>query len=94
MGKGLVTMQDVEMAVAEGTSLDSDKHHPQFHLKKSLKLKVKQSKKKGKFICVHSFASFFPMQKKKEKKKEKRKRLFIVDYIFSVVLILLWNIAI
>ncbi|KAI8008647.1 hypothetical protein LOK49_LG07G00025 [Camellia lanceoleosa] len=48
MGKGVVTMQDIEMAVAEGTSVDSDKHHPQFHLKKSLKLKVKQSKKKGK----------------------------------------------
>uniref|UniRef100_A0A5B7BG88 Uncharacterized protein n=1 Tax=Davidia involucrata TaxID=16924 RepID=A0A5B7BG88_DAVIN len=45
---GLVTMQDVEMAVAEGTSEEANKPPAKFHLKKSLKLKVKQSKKKGK----------------------------------------------
>ncbi|KAH7840386.1 hypothetical protein Vadar_016240 [Vaccinium darrowii] len=48
--KGLVTMEDVEMAVAEGTSTskDANKHPSQFHVKKGLKLKVKQLKKKGK----------------------------------------------
>ncbi|XAR52089.1 hypothetical protein NMG60_11019988 [Bertholletia excelsa] len=44
--KGLVTIQDVEMAVAEGTSADVSKRPAQFHLKKSVKLKAKQSKKK------------------------------------------------
>ncbi|XP_059667392.1 uncharacterized protein LOC132312867 [Cornus florida] len=45
MGKGLITMQDIEMAVAEGTSEDANKAPAKFHLKKSLKLKLK---KKGK----------------------------------------------
>lgn len=44
---GLVTMQDVEMAAAEGPSQEPKKS-PRFHLKKSLKLKSKQKKHKGK----------------------------------------------
>ncbi|XP_057479148.1 uncharacterized protein LOC130766486 [Actinidia eriantha] len=48
MAKGLITMQDVEMAVAEGTSEDVSKRPTQFHVKKSMKLKGKQLKKKGK----------------------------------------------
>ncbi|XP_052186676.1 uncharacterized protein LOC127797638 [Diospyros lotus] len=48
LGKGLVTMDDVEMAVAQDTSKDANKQPAQFHLKKSAKLKVKQLKRKGK----------------------------------------------
>lgn len=52
IAKGLITMEDVEMAVAEsdGTSEDADKAAPvKFHLKRSSKVKVKQLKKhKGK----------------------------------------------
>ncbi|KAA8533480.1 hypothetical protein F0562_031086 [Nyssa sinensis] len=47
--KGLVTMQDIEMAAAEGTSEEANKPPAKFHLKKSLKLKVKKKgKNKGK----------------------------------------------
>ncbi|CAK9172467.1 unnamed protein product [Ilex paraguariensis] len=45
---GLVTMQDVEMAVAEGTSEGAAKIPVKFHLKKSKKLKLQQLKKTGK----------------------------------------------
>ncbi|KAM7463567.1 hypothetical protein LguiA_031688 [Lonicera macranthoides] len=48
--RGLITMQDVEMAVAEGTSEDASKTPPKFHVKKSLKLRLKKSKNKGKFL--------------------------------------------
>ncbi len=49
MAKGLITMQDVEMAVADaGTSEDTKKSPAKFHMKKSLKIKVKRSKSKGK----------------------------------------------
>ncbi|KAE8735568.1 putative pentatricopeptide repeat-containing protein [Hibiscus syriacus] len=45
--KGLVTMEDVEMVAAEGTSQDATKKAPsKFHMKKNLKLKRK-GKKKG-----------------------------------------------
>ncbi|KAI4346975.1 hypothetical protein L6164_007832 [Bauhinia variegata] len=43
--KGLVSMEDVEMAVAEGESQKSSKPSTKIHLKKSLKLK--QLKRKG-----------------------------------------------
>ncbi|XP_030535747.1 uncharacterized protein LOC115744614 isoform X1 [Rhodamnia argentea] len=46
--KGLVTMQDVEMAVAEGetgTSEETKKTSTRFHMKKSLRLK--QLKRRG-----------------------------------------------
>ncbi|KZV16182.1 hypothetical protein F511_11858 [Dorcoceras hygrometricum] len=46
--KGLITMQDVEMAVADGTSKDSTKPAVKFPMKKSAKLKVKQLKKNKK----------------------------------------------
>jgi len=47
--KGLVSMEDVEMAAAggEGVSKDANKTPAQFHVKKGLKLK-KQLKRKGK----------------------------------------------
>ncbi|KAK6926153.1 hypothetical protein RJ641_007872 [Dillenia turbinata] len=45
--KGLITMQDVEMAFAEGTSQDVKKTPSKVHLKKSLK--IKRLKNKGKF---------------------------------------------
>ncbi|XP_043715549.1 uncharacterized protein LOC122663940 isoform X2 [Telopea speciosissima] len=45
---GVVTMGDVEMAVAEGTSEDTKKTSTKFHLKKNAKLKIKQLKCKGK----------------------------------------------
>ncbi|KAF8008834.1 hypothetical protein BT93_K2474 [Corymbia citriodora subsp. variegata] len=49
--KGLVTMQDVEMAVAEGeagTSEETNKTPTRFHMKKSLKLKQLKRRGKGK----------------------------------------------
>ncbi|KAJ4959049.1 hypothetical protein NE237_026160 [Protea cynaroides] len=46
--KGVVTMEDVEMAVAEGTSQDTNKTPTKFHLKKNTKLKIKQLKRKDK----------------------------------------------
>ncbi|XP_073314983.1 uncharacterized protein [Primulina huaijiensis] len=46
--KGLITMQDVEMAVADGTSKDASKPSVRFSMKKSAKLKVKQLKKNKK----------------------------------------------
>lgn len=46
--KGLVTMHDVEMAAAEGSSQESKKTPAKFHLKKSVKLKSKHRKHKGK----------------------------------------------
>ncbi|KAL0321675.1 UNVERIFIED_CONTAM: D-xylose-proton symporter-like 2 [Sesamum calycinum] len=46
--KGLITMQDVEMAVANETSPDANKTAVKFPIKKSSKLRVKQLKKKGK----------------------------------------------
>ncbi|KAL4595800.1 hypothetical protein ACB092_12G117600 [Castanea dentata] len=44
--KGLVSMEDVEMAAPQGTSQDTDKMPTTFHMKKSLKLK--QLKRRGK----------------------------------------------
>ncbi|XP_050253972.1 uncharacterized protein LOC126700037 [Quercus robur] len=44
--KGLVSMEDVEMAASQGTSQDTDKTPTAFHMKKSLKLK--QLKRRGK----------------------------------------------
>ncbi|KAL0304550.1 UNVERIFIED_CONTAM: hypothetical protein Sradi_6323100 [Sesamum radiatum] len=46
--KGLITMQDVEMAVANETLPDANKTAVKFPIKKSSKLRVKQLKKKGK----------------------------------------------
>ncbi|KAI3457878.1 hypothetical protein Pfo_014541 [Paulownia fortunei] len=46
--KGLITMQDVEMALDDETSKDSNKSPVMFPMKKSSKLRVKQLKKKGK----------------------------------------------
>ncbi|KAL2518490.1 Uncharacterized protein Adt_14737 [Abeliophyllum distichum] len=46
--EGLITMQDVEMAVADGTLKDANKPSVKFPMKKSSKLKVKQLKKTGK----------------------------------------------
>ncbi|CAI9755308.1 unnamed protein product [Fraxinus pennsylvanica] len=46
--EGLITMQDVEMAVADGTLQDANKPPVKFPMKKSSKLKVKQLKKTGK----------------------------------------------
>ncbi|OMO77138.1 hypothetical protein COLO4_25316 [Corchorus olitorius] len=46
--KGLVTMEDVEMAAAEGTSQDANKVPTKFHMKKNLKLKRLKKKGKGK----------------------------------------------
>ncbi|KAL2545561.1 hypothetical protein Fot_14794 [Forsythia ovata] len=46
--EGLITMQDVEMAVADGTLKDANKPSVNFPMKKSSKLKVKQLKKTGK----------------------------------------------
>ncbi|XP_031093227.1 uncharacterized protein LOC115997945 [Ipomoea triloba] len=46
MEKGLITMEDVEMAVADGTALNANKHPVNFRVKKSSKLKLKQLKKK------------------------------------------------
>ncbi|KAK4433190.1 hypothetical protein Salat_1081200 [Sesamum alatum] len=45
--KGLITMQDVEMAIAGETSQDASKTAVKFPIKKSSKLRVKQLKKKG-----------------------------------------------
>ncbi|XP_062153705.1 uncharacterized protein LOC133861866 [Alnus glutinosa] len=46
MEKGLVSMEDVEMAAAEGTSQDTNRTPTTFNVKKSLKLK--QLKRRGK----------------------------------------------
>ncbi|CAH9070159.1 unnamed protein product [Cuscuta europaea] len=46
LGKGLITMEDVEMAVADGKVGEANKNPRNFHLKKSSKLKLKQLKKK------------------------------------------------
>ncbi|KAJ1442547.1 hypothetical protein SESBI_00913 [Sesbania bispinosa] len=43
---GLVSMEDVQMAVAEGETKDTNRSSGKIHLKKSLKLK--QLKRKGK----------------------------------------------
>ncbi|KAL2921423.1 Hamartin [Bienertia sinuspersici] len=51
--KGLVTLDDVEMAAADGPS-ESKKTPAKFHLKKSVKLKSKQRKQKGKSKGVSS----------------------------------------
>ncbi|GAB4858181.1 hypothetical protein Ancab_009578 [Ancistrocladus abbreviatus] len=48
MEKGLVIIQDVEMATADGTSQEAKRAPAKFHLKKSVKLKAKQRKQKGK----------------------------------------------
>ncbi|CAD5187482.1 uncharacterized protein LOC103990617 [Musa acuminata AAA Group] len=49
MEKGLVTMEDVEMAVAEGSSEGTSmKPKVKFHLKKGSMLKLKRSRGKGK----------------------------------------------
>ncbi|CAI9087042.1 OLC1v1021006C1 [Oldenlandia corymbosa var. corymbosa] len=46
LAKGLVTMQDVEMAVADGgASKDATKSSIKFHMKKAPKLKSRLSKK-------------------------------------------------
>ncbi|CAN4085561.1 unnamed protein product [Withania somnifera] len=50
--KGAITMEDVEMAVAdvaEGKTQDANRT-VKFSMKKSSKLKLKQLKKKGKFL--------------------------------------------
>ncbi|XP_010261640.1 PREDICTED: uncharacterized protein LOC104600412 [Nelumbo nucifera] len=46
--KGIVSMEDIEMAVAEGSSQEAKKEETKFRLKKSAKLQVKQLKRKGK----------------------------------------------
>ncbi|XP_009613871.1 uncharacterized protein LOC107797187 [Nicotiana tabacum] len=49
--KGVITMQDVEMAVADaadGKTQDANKTPVKFPMKRSSKLKLKQLKKKGK----------------------------------------------
>ncbi|XP_057970724.1 uncharacterized protein LOC131159667 [Malania oleifera] len=46
--KGLITMQDVEMTVSEGTSQDANKTPTRFHLKKNLKFKKLKHKGKNK----------------------------------------------
>ncbi|XP_020239619.1 uncharacterized protein LOC109818536 [Cajanus cajan] len=43
---GLVTMEDVQMAVAQGDTQETQRPSPKIHLKKSIKLK--QLKRKGK----------------------------------------------
>ncbi|KAI3869738.1 hypothetical protein MKW98_030919 [Papaver atlanticum] len=49
LAKGLITMEDVEMAVAEGPSKDkSSKTLSKLHMKKSAKVQVKMLKGKGK----------------------------------------------
>ncbi|KAK3229549.1 hypothetical protein Dsin_001430 [Dipteronia sinensis] len=44
--KGLVTMEDVEMAASQGSSQDTNRSPNKFHVKKGLKLK--QLKRRGK----------------------------------------------
>ncbi|XP_008803231.1 uncharacterized protein LOC103716832 [Phoenix dactylifera] len=47
--KGLVTMEDVEMAVAEGSSQSTNKKSQmKIHLKKTSKIQIKRLKGKGK----------------------------------------------
>ncbi|GAV79991.1 hypothetical protein CFOL_v3_23453 [Cephalotus follicularis] len=58
MEKGLVTMQDIEMAVTEGTSQDTDERPKKFHVKKGLK--IKQLKRKGESL-PHDAASLLPL---------------------------------
>lgn len=47
--KGIVSMEDVEMAVSQGTSEETNKNSTKFHLKKSVKLKhLKRKGSRGK----------------------------------------------
>ncbi|GAB2264958.1 hypothetical protein Dimus_000029 [Dionaea muscipula] len=46
--KGLVTMEDIEMAAADGSSQEVKKPAAKFHLKKSVKIKAKKRKQEGK----------------------------------------------
>ncbi|KAH9607341.1 hypothetical protein KSS87_019223 [Heliosperma pusillum] len=46
--KGLISLDDVEMASADGSSKDSKKTSAKFLVKKSVKLRVKNRKNKGK----------------------------------------------
>ncbi|KAI3807929.1 hypothetical protein L1987_23867 [Smallanthus sonchifolius] len=49
--KGLITMEDIEMAVADGSgtsSQETNKSPAKFHMKKSLKIRPKRSNKKDK----------------------------------------------
>ncbi|KAI7748496.1 hypothetical protein M8C21_021332 [Ambrosia artemisiifolia] len=51
MEKGLITMEDIEMAVADGSGTSSEqttKSPVKIHLKKSLKIRPKRSSKKDK----------------------------------------------
>ncbi|KAI3757000.1 hypothetical protein L6452_04533 [Arctium lappa] len=51
--KGLITMEDIEMAVADGSgtsSQDANKSPVKFSMKKSLKIRPKRSSKKDKKI--------------------------------------------
>ncbi|KAD6796573.1 hypothetical protein R6Q59_030523 [Mikania micrantha] len=51
MEKGLITMEDIEMAVADGSgtsSQETNKSPVKFHMKKSLKIRPKKKDKKGK----------------------------------------------
>ncbi len=45
--KGIVSMEDVEMAVSQGTSEETSKNSTKFHLKKSVKLKHLKRKGRG-----------------------------------------------
>ncbi|KAL0927513.1 hypothetical protein M5K25_001688 [Dendrobium thyrsiflorum] len=48
MEKGLVTMEDIEMEVADGTSqAEKEKTQTTFHLKKASRLRIKRLKAKG-----------------------------------------------
>ncbi|CAA7406550.1 unnamed protein product [Spirodela intermedia] len=56
--KGLISMEDVEMAVAQGTSKNtSSKPQMKFPLRKGAKLRIKNSKSKGKRRKGHSKAA-------------------------------------
>ncbi|XP_074320438.1 uncharacterized protein LOC141657185 [Silene latifolia] len=46
--KGLISLQDVEMASADGSSKDTKKTSTKFLVKKSVKLRTKSRKSKGK----------------------------------------------
>ncbi|KAM0041237.1 hypothetical protein Hdeb2414_s0011g00363981 [Helianthus debilis subsp. tardiflorus] len=48
MEKGLITMEDIEMAVADGSGTSSQQTTTKIHLKKSLKIRTKRSNKKDK----------------------------------------------
>ncbi|KAK9056497.1 hypothetical protein SSX86_023858 [Deinandra increscens subsp. villosa] len=50
MEKGLITMEDIEMAVADGSgtsSQETNKSPVKFHMKKSLKIRPSKKDKKG-----------------------------------------------